>query len=68
MVVHPKQREKMAGLALDLSKIIFGSFVLGPFLAPGARSVNFILVNAGFLCFTLAAVLGIILSKPRGES
>ncbi len=67
MDLHPKQREKMADMFLDLSKILIGAFVLGPFLAlqEHNKPINFILVEAGVLCSTIGWFTGIVLSRPK---
>lgn len=67
MELHPKQREKLANLFLDLSKILVATFVLGPFLAIKEKPINFLLVGIGLLCATISCVIGLALSRPREE-
>ncbi len=65
MKLHSIQRQKLAGLLVDLSKILFGSYILGPFLMAGS-AVKMGLVGIGFLCFILTAGLGLYLAHPKG--
>jgi len=63
--LHPRQREKMADMFLDLSKILFASFVIGPFISD--HQVLFPLVVVGILCSTVTWMMGIVLAKPRED-
>ena len=50
---------------LDLSKILFASFVIGPFLTPAEREINLLIVSAGVLCSTITWVIGILFARPK---
>ncbi len=65
MDLHPKQREKMADMLLDLSKIFMGAFIVGPLLTLPAKPINLALVGLGVLCSTITWSGGIILSRPK---
>jgi hypothetical protein len=67
MTIHPKQREKTAVFMFDIAKILFGSFVIGPFLAGKGQSVNLVIVNLGVLCFIIAVISEFVLSRPKEE-
>lgn len=56
----------MSDMFLDLSKVLFGSFVLGPFLTSAGKEYNYALVSAGVLCSTILWLGGIVLAKPSG--
>lgn len=65
MTIHPKQREKTASFMFDIAKILFGSFVIGPFIAGKGQVINLIVVSLGVLWFIIAVVSGFVLSRPR---
>lgn len=67
MDLHPKQREKMADMFLDLSKILMGAFIVSPLLALSDKPLNFLIVGIGVLWSTVAWYIGIRLSRPKTE-